>query len=196
LLVPAALLVGGRFRTVAGWIVGCSALGLATVIVIGPSGLVAWWQAIKEVQGLPVDTEYTLVHFFGAGPLTYLLWAVQAATALLVVWWRRRDLEIVFAAGLLGTVATASYFHEADYSLLLAAAWLVLRTSPPLWHRLWLLAGVVPMQLLPFGAHGFPPVWDAAVHAPQLIWDAGWLAILLATTLAGRRLKAETASAP
>jgi hypothetical protein len=181
LFLPAALLVGGQYRAVAGWMAGCAALGIASVIALGPSGLIGWWHAIKEVQGLPVDTEYTLAHLLGTGPLTYLLWTLQGAAALLVVWWRRRELEIVFAAGLLGAVATASYIHEADYSLLLLAAWLVLRTAPPLWHRLWSVVGIIPMQLLTFGAYGFPPAWDAAVHAPQLIWDAIWLVILMAS---------------
>jgi len=186
LLLPAALLLAGRYRMVAAWVTGCATLGIATLVAIGPSGLVGWWHAIREVQGLRVDTEYTLVHLLGAGPVTYAVWIIQGAAALTVAWRRRRELEIVFAAGLIGTAATASYFHEADYSLLVLAAWLVLRTTPPLWHRLYLLAGIIPLQLLTFGARGFSPALDTAVHAPQLIWDAGWLAILLAGGLAAK----------
>jgi hypothetical protein len=188
LFLPAALLAAGRYRAVAGWIAGCVVLGAVTLIALGPSGLIAWWHTVRMVQGLPVDTEYTLAHLTGTGPVTYLLWAIQGATALTVAWWRRRELEVVFAAGLLGAVTTASYFHEADFSLLLPAAWLVLRTVPPLWHRLFLLVGVIPLQLLTFAAIGFPPLWDAAVHAPQLIWDAAWLGILAITSLEVRRL--------
>jgi len=176
LLIPVALLVSGRYRVVAGWVAGCGVLGIATVIALGPSGLIGWWHAIEEVQGLPADTEFTLAHLLGAGPLTYLLWGLQGAMALTIAWWRRRQLEIVLAAGLLGTAATAFYFHEADYSNLVLAGWLVLRTLPPLWHRLWLLIGVLTMQLMDFGRDALQPVtW----HTPQLIWDAGWLGILI-----------------
>jgi hypothetical protein len=176
LLVPVALLIAGHYRIVWSWVAGCAAIGLATVIALGPSGLIGWWHAIKVVQGLHLDTDYTLAHLLGTGPLAYLLWALQGATALLVAWWRRRELEIVFAAALLGTAAAASYFHEYDYCVLVLAAWLVLRTSPPLWHRLWLLVGVLTMQLMDYDRDAVQPVtW----HTPQLIFDAVWLGILL-----------------
>ncbi len=187
LLLPVALLVSGRYRVVASWAAGCGAFAVACVITLGLSGLIGWWHAIKEVQGLLVDTEFTLAHLLGTGPLTYLLWGLQGAMALTVAWWRRRELEIVLAAGLLGTAATASYFHEADYGSLVLAAWLVLRSAPPLWHRLWLLAGVVPMQLMTFGPNHLQPIWDFAVHALQPIWDAAWLGILVVSCFAGSR---------
>jgi hypothetical protein len=176
LLVPVALLVAGRYRVVWSWALGCAVLASAAVIGLGPSGLSGWWYAIKEVQGLPVDTNYTLSHLLGAGPLTYVLWAVQAVAALVIIWRRRGELEIVFAAGLLGTAAAATYFHEYDYVNLVLAGWLVLRTSPPIWHRLWLLAGVLTMQLLDYERDAVQPLtW----HTPQLVFDAAWLGILL-----------------
>jgi hypothetical protein len=194
LLVAVALLVSGRYRAVAGWVAGCGVLAIATVVALGPAGLVDWSHAIKEVQGLPVDTEFTLTHLIGAGALTYLLWGLQGAMALMIAWWRRRELEIVLAAGLLGTAATASYFHEADYSILVLAAWLVLRSIPPLWHRLWLLTGVIPMQLMTFGPNNLQPILDFAVHAAQPVWDAAWLGILVASCFAGRDMLASRAA--
>jgi Glycosyltransferase family 87 len=194
LLLAVALLVSGRHRAVAGWVAGCGVLGIVSVIALGPPGLIGWWHAIREVQGLPVDTEFTLAHLLGAGPLTYLLWGLQGAMALGVAWWRRGELEIVLAAGLLGTAATASYFHEADYSTLILAAWLVLRSAPPLWHRLWLLTGVIPMQLMTFGPDSLQPIWDFAVHAAQPVWDAAWLVILVVSCSAGRRLSVRPAA--
>jgi hypothetical protein len=183
ILLPVALLLSGRYRVVASWAGACAILGIATVVNLGPSGLMGWWHALKQVQPLGANTEYTLTHLIGSGPLTYLLWALQAATALFIAWWRRRELEIVFAAGLIGTVASASYFHEGDYTILLLPAWLFLRTAPPLWQRLWVLAGVIPMQLMTYGPSTVNPILSVAVHAPQIVWDAGWLAILAASCL-------------
>ena len=187
IFVPAALLLTGRYRVMAGWAAGCAVLAIATVVNLGPAGLMEWLQALKEVNGRVEQTEYTLIHLIGSGPLTYVLLALQAAIALFVAWWRRRELEIVFAAGLTATVVSASYFHESDYTILILPAWLFLRTSPPLWQRFWLLAGVIPMQLMTYGPSTTQPIWDVAVHAPQIVWDAGWLAILAASCLPRRR---------
>ena len=172
ILLPVAIVVSGRYRTFAAVAVACTVLGLVTAAALGSHGLVGWWQAVRGIQRLPINTVYTLTQPLGAGPLTIALWIVQAALALFVAWRQRHQVEMVFAAGVLGTVATASYFHNSDYSVLLIAAWLTLRTSPPLWHRLWLLAGIVPMQLL----------LTSLLAGPQLIWDAGWLLIIAFST--------------
>ena len=175
-LIPLALMASGRYRPVVGWVLSCVALGLASIVTLGPSGLMGWWHALQDVQADPAHTSNTLARLFGLGPLTYALWALQGMAALLIAWWRKRELELVFAAGILGSVVVAFHFHEWDYTILVLAAWLVLRTSPPTWHRLWLVAGVVPMQLMTFG----PAAAGLDLIAPQLVWNAAWLAILAA----------------
>ena len=185
-LVPLVLLVSGRFRPVAGWIAGCGVLGALTVLNLGGPGLSSWFAELARTQSGATHVEYTLVHFFGFGPVTYALWAVQGAAALAVAWWRRSELEIVFVAGILSTTALAFHFHELDYSLLVLPAWLFLRTSPPVWQRVFLLFGIPTMQVLTYGPQTTQPIWDAAAHAPQLVWDAAWLAILVASCFALR----------
>lgn len=179
-LLPVALLFAGRFRIVAAWAGGCAIGGAVTALSLGSAGLSEWWNVVRVVQRLPLDTMFTLAGPLGDGPLTYAAWCVEGAAALCIAWARRRQLEMVFAAGILGTVATATYFHNSDYSVLVLAAWLALRTSPPLWQRMWLAIGIVPMQLLltPLGA------------APQLAWDAACLAILAVQALPALHAKA------
>ncbi len=183
LLLPIAMLLAGQYRVVASWLVSGAIFGALFLLALGFSGLTEWWSSRKEIQGLPVDTEYTLQHFFGDGPVTYALWALQGAAALVVAFRRRAQLELVVAAGLLGSTATASYFHEADYSILILVALLFLRTSPPLWQRVWVAVGIVPMQVMSFAPGVRQPVLDVATHAPQLVFDAVWLGILLAGAL-------------
>jgi glycosyl transferase family 87 len=195
-LLPLALLIGGRMRLVAWWAAGCAALGVLTFLVIGESGALSWWQAIKANQADPVHSVYTLAGVIGGGPITYFLWAVQGVLALAIARLRRAQLEIVFAAGLLGSAATAFHFHELDYSSLVLAAWLVLRTAPPLWHRFYLLAAIVPMQLMIYGPTTDQGAWDLLWHAPILVWDAGWLAILLAGAFAPPQAKPALAVSP
>ncbi len=181
-LVPVVLLVSGRYRVVGAWAAGVAVLAALTAVSLGSSGLIGWWHVVRVVQGLPLDTMFTLAGPLGNGPATYLLWGLQGAIALAIAWRRRGEVEIVFAVGILGTVATASYFHNSDYCILLLPAWLVLRTLPPLWHRMWLLIGIVPMQLL------LTPL----LAGPQLVWDAGWLAILAVEALPALNTKAVT----
>ena len=176
-LLPLTLLAGRRNRAVAGWLAGCAVLGAMTAISLGQSGLVSWWDDLKGVQGDPAQTTETLVRVTGLGPLTIALWAIEGAAALLIAY-RDRRYEIVFAAGILGSAAIAFHFHYWDYTNLILAAWLVLRTAPPLPHRLFLALGIVPIELMTFQASHA----DVAFVAPQLAWDAVWLAILLAAT--------------
>ena len=179
-LLPVALLVSGRHRAIAGWVAACAALAVLTALNLQGAGLAGWWQALQAGQGEATHTEYTLAHFFGFGLISYTLWALQGGAAIAVVWWRRSQVELVLAAAILGTTAVAFHFHELDYSLLVLAAWLFLRTSPPVWQRLFLLAGVVSLQVLTYGPQTTDAVGDAATHAPQLLFDAAWLGILVA----------------
>ena len=179
-IVPLALLVSGRYRAVAGWAAVCAALAVLTVISLQGAGLAGWWRALQAGQGEATHTEYTLAHFFGFGLVTYALWAIEGGAAIAVAWWRRSQIELVIAAAILGTTAVAFHFHELDYSVLVLAAWLFLRTSPPVWQRVFLLAGIVSMQLLTYGPQATAVVGDVATHAPQLLFDAAWLGILVA----------------
>ena len=115
------------------------------------------------------SSDSSVAYLFGLhlGPATYAVLAVQGIACLYVAWSRREDLDIVFAAGLLGTLMVSIHLHQPDYSNLVLAAWLVLRGTPSLAHRLWFGVGIVTMQVLTLGQ----PV-------PQLLWDAGWLTIL------------------
>jgi hypothetical protein len=99
--------------------------------------------------------------------VTFAILIMQGAACIAVAARRRDDLDVVFAVGLLGSLMVSIHLHQTDYSNLVLAAWLVLRGSPPMWHRLWLAAGILTMQLLSLGQ----PV-------PQLVWDVGWLAML------------------
>ena len=184
ILVPLALLISGRFRPVLSWAVVSSLLAIASVIALGPSGLNNALQTLEYGQTDTGQAHYTLAYVFGSGPLTYAIEGSQGIAALVIAWRRRADLDIVFALGLLGSLVFAFHLHQYDYAALILAAWLVLRTGPPLWHRLWLVLGVVPMQWISLGD-----------TLPQLLWDFGWLVILGLGAITGDREPA-TATAP
>jgi hypothetical protein len=158
---------------------------LASALALGSAGLAGYLEALKLVQSDAGHAYFTPAYLFGLSPVTYVILVLQGAACVAVALRRRDDLDIVLAVGLLGSLMVSIHLHQTDYSNLVLAAWLVLRGSPPIWHRLWLAAGILTMQLLSLG-----------LPVPQLIWDVGWLAILgLARSVGGAapaRLPVET----
>ncbi|HYR50861.1 MAG TPA: glycosyltransferase family 87 protein [Candidatus Eisenbacteria bacterium] len=167
ILVPLALAASGRFKPVLSWAAVCTLLVGAFALALGPTGIGNWWQALVYGQTDTGQALYTAAYVFGGGPVSYALEAVQGVAAIVIARRRRADLNVVFALGILGSLVFAFHLHQYDYIELILAAWLVLRTAPPLWHRLWLLAGAATLQTIALG-----------LPLPQLIWDAGWLVIL------------------
>ncbi|MHB8613728.1 MAG: glycosyltransferase family 87 protein [Candidatus Dormibacteraceae bacterium] len=167
ILVPLALAAAGRYRVFFSWGAVSAVLAAAFALALGESGLSNWWQALAYGQSDPGQSLYTLAFLFGSGPVAYGLEALQGAVALVIARRRRNDLNVVFAAGIVGSLAFAFHLHQYDYIDLILAAWLVLRSAPPLWQRFWLLAGIATLIVLELGQ----PV-------PQLAWDLVWLVIL------------------
>ena len=167
ILLPVALAASGRYRTFFSWAAVCTLMAVAFAFALGPAGLSNWWRALVYGQTDTGQSLYTLAYLLGSGPLTYALEAVQGAAALVIARRARGDVNVVFAAGIVGSLAFAFHLHQYDYIELILAAWLVLRSAPPLWHRLFLLAGVATLLAIDLGQ----PV-------PQLAWDLGWLVIL------------------
>jgi hypothetical protein len=184
-LVPIAILVSGRYRMFASWAVTGAVIAIITIAAVGSTGLANWWHALNLLQSNSTHSHVTLAYIFGQGPNAYTLEAIQGVIALVVAWRRRAHVEVVFAAGIAGSLASGFHLHAPDYASLALAAWLVLRAAPPLWHRLWFLAALPAMQLLTLGQ----PV-------PQLIWDAAWLVILGISSYGGSAASAPATQPP
>jgi hypothetical protein len=174
ILVPVALLVSERYRPFLAWVVVGAVVAIISAIALGPSGLSSLVQTLKYVQSDAGHSFFTMARIFGSGPLTYSIEGFLGLVALVVARRRRSEVDVVFSAGIVGSLASGFHLHQPDYAMLVLAAWLVLRTAPPLWHRFWLLAGLATMQLVTLGQ----PI-------PQLMWDAGWLLILVFSSSAG-----------
>jgi hypothetical protein len=167
ILVPFALAAAGRYRVFLSWAAVSALLAAAFVLALGPPGLSNWWQALVYGQSDPGQSLYTLAYLFGSGPVAYGLEALQGVVALVIARRRRTDLNLVFAAGIVGSLAFAFHLHQYDYIGLILAAWLVLRSAPPRWQRFWLLGGIATLIVLELGQ----PI-------PQMAWDLVFLVIL------------------
>jgi len=183
-MIPVCLIAAGRIRLVLGWAAGGAVLVGLSAAVLGPSGLSSYWQAVRSGQGDVGHLFFTIVYLFGLrlGPPAYVALALLGAACIYVAWLRRGDLEAVFAVGLLGSLVVNIHLHQPDYANLVLAAWLTLRGSPSMTHRLWLVLGIVTLQLLTLGQ-----------PAPQLLWEVGWLVILAVEGFGRPRLVATQA---
>jgi Glycosyltransferase family 87 len=185
-MLPAVILASERHRVIAAWAGGCAVMTALFALTLGPHGIASWLNALEQGQADPAHTVSTLVHFFGLGPLTLALWLILGLAALAIAYRQRQDIDAVFATGLVGTALVTFHFHELDYSVLVPAGWFFLRTSPPLWQRLWLIAGIGALELLAVGtAQGAK--WDVPSHAVVIAWTATWLALMGSRALASGR---------
>lgn len=150
-LVPAALLVSGRYRAFAGSAVAIGLLVLAAVLVVGPGGVSAYEQRLSFAAGVPVNRELTIAPFVGNLAAARVVQAAIAIWALALVYrFRRRGHEWLFVPALVGGIAASPYLHLDDLVIIGLAAWLYLRTSPtPRWSWVFLLALVIAAEGIP-----------------------------------------------
>jgi alpha-1,2-mannosyltransferase len=185
ILVPAAFLIAGRRRLFVTWLAGAAALTLVSVASLGGQGLEQLGTALSLEQGQTANLAWTLAGLVGSGPVTLGLELACGGIALLVAYWhRRRKLELVIVAGILGTLLAAPYHNPSDFAVLAPAAWLYLRTSVPVWHWAWLAVGLLATYL----AAGFGP-------GLLLVFTLGWLGLMVAEA-AQTRQPADDASFP
>jgi hypothetical protein len=130
-LVPAALLVSGRYRAFAGSAMAIGLLVLAAMLVVGPGGVSAYEQRLSFAAGVPVNRELTIAPFVGNLAAARVVQAAIAIWALALVYrFRRRGHEWLFVPALVGGIAASPYLHLDDLVMMGLAAWLYLRTSP------------------------------------------------------------------
>lgn len=172
-VVPFALLASGRVRPFAGWLAGCAVLAVLFWISLGQSGVEDWRAALAYEQQGGLPSQFTAT---GALPglLALGLEAAQAGLGLVIAWKKRAQLELVFAAGLIGSIAASFFLHQSDYSVLVLAGWLLLRTAPSRLHLAWLGAGLATMQAV-----------SLSMPLPQLVWNGAWLVAMTVSSFAG-----------
>ncbi|TMC53642.1 MAG: DUF2029 domain-containing protein [Chloroflexi bacterium] len=167
LLLPIALLVSGRWRPIVAFGVAGGVIGLLSALSLGTAGITSWLSDLALVRGDPFNAPLTYSFIFGHGPLATGVEVALGASALGLAWLRRERLDLVFALGLVGTMASATYLHEDDVAVLVLAAWIVLRAGPSGVQFAWLLAGIAAAQLIAIG-----------LPVPMLVWEPVWIVFL------------------
>jgi hypothetical protein len=159
-LLPLALLAARENRAFAGSAIALGALALMSAIALGPSGVSAYIDRLNFAAAVPVNRELTLG--VRSAEIFIAAWTILVANRL-----RHRGVGWVYACALVGGLLATPYAHLDDLAILGLAGWLVLRSDPPSWAWVYILAAV-------FAIEG-EPIWGPV---PVIASEIGGLALL------------------
>lgn len=166
LLLPVALLVSGRWKPALYCALAGGILGVLSLVSLGQDGINSYITSVNFTKGNPIHSVLTFA-WFGRGLVATGLEVTAGVAALLLAWYRRDRMDLVFALGIVGSTASAFYLHEYDAAVFVLPAWIMLRSRPSVPQQAWLLVGLAAAQLIAIG-----------VFWPMVLWEAGWIAML------------------
>ncbi len=172
LALPIVLPAAGRWRLVAAWVASIAVLALVSVATLGAGGLADYRSLLAEAQTLPNNRYFTLAYVLGPGPLSYAAQLVVLAAAAAAGYVNRAEGHArLFAIGVVATAFGATYWHLQDFTILLAAAWLIWRTAVPGWQKAWIavvaVAGELAWPLTPLAMLLALAVWLVLLAIPR-----------------------------
>ncbi len=182
LVVPAALLVTGRWRAFAASVVVLAALAVVSAIALGPDGVSTYLARLSFATTVPENQSQTLAAWIHNLTVTRAVEVVIVAWTLAIAYrLRSRGPDAVIAIALVGGLAASPYTHYDDLTMLGLAALLYLRTSQTRWTIAYVIAMVV-------AGEGFP-IWGAG---PVLVGELGALLLwsVAAVRAGGREAEA------
>jgi len=172
-LVPIVLLAARRDRAFLGSLVGLGAIGLASVLSLGPGGVSAYEARLTFASSVPVNRELTLAFLLGPSTPTRALQVVIGLWTLVLAYrLRRRSPEWLYACALAGGLLATPYAHLDDLVMVGLAGWLCLRAGAPAWTWAYALAFVIAVEGVVF--------WGPA---PVLLGELGFLGLLSVAAL-------------
>ena len=154
ILVPAALLVAGRWRAFVASAVALATLVVLSLIDLGSHGVNAYLAILRFATTVPENQSQTLAAWL---PNLFVSRAVQALIALwtlaVVYRLRHRDPRVWIAVALVGGLAASPYVHYDDLVMLGVACLFFISATRGTWPRIAALAFFVLGE-------GFP-IWGA-----------------------------------
>ena len=168
LLVPAVLLVTGRWRAFVASAVVLALLGAASALALGPGGIADYRGILSFATTVPENQSQTLAGWIHNLEVTRVVQALIALWTLALAYrLRGRGIETTLAIALAGGLAASPYVHYDDLTMLGLAILLFMRGPCPRGTYAYALA-------LFIAAEGFP-VWGAG---PVLAGELGALVLL------------------
>ena len=193
LLVPFALLVAGFRRTFVVWAAGMAVIGGVAMASVGPSGVHAYVDRLQMAVGSRA-ADYMVANSLSVAGILSHSWLAAAAQGFLILVTllaayrhRREGPELPIVAGLIGSLLVTPFIHLEDLTTAVVAAWLYLRTGPPIQGRVHLALGYAVLAL--FGNLTGPSIlfrFSLGTEPLFVAWEVAWL--LLIAWLPHRRL--------
>jgi hypothetical protein len=158
-LVPGALLVIGRWRTVAVWLTGSALIAVVALITTGIAGLRDYANRVSDAASTPpqffVPTQFTLAGLFGHGGLTLAVTGLVVALTIAAVYRHRGEgPALPIACGLVGSMLVTPYLHQQDLATLLLAGAIALQGRIGQWQVRLLIAGYALILAISYWGFG------------------------------------------
>jgi alpha-1,2-mannosyltransferase len=175
-LVPIALLVIGRWRTVAVWLAGSVLIAVVALLTTGIAGLRDYANRVSDAASTPpqffVPTQFTLAGLFGHGGLTLAVAGLLVALTIAAVYRHRREgAALPIACALVGSMLVTPYLHQQDLATLLLAGAIALQGRLDQWQVRVLIAGyalILAISYWGFGSLG--PILGALLLFSEAIF--------------------------
>jgi hypothetical protein len=186
ILVPAALLVAGRYRVFAAWLAAGGVLAVIAFLVLGADGVLAYVNELRAPLPSGADA-LTLKGAIGAtGVVAAVLRVLIVGMVLATAFRLRASQGLVMPIGIVGSLIVSPYLHASDLCLLAAAAWMVWEERTNVAWRIalalgWLVAS--PYLFLPSGSPGLNrwPLIESALLLALVV--AAWRPLTSAADL-------------
>jgi hypothetical protein len=190
-LVPALLLVAGHRKAFLAWIASAGAVGLASLVALGPAGSVRFLERMELAEQQPImfatNPGLTISGLTGGGLLGYAVDVLLVVGVLLSarLFSRPGKEARLYAIGLVASLLASPFVHVYDLSVLLPAAWLCLRSGSTAVEAALLLGVYV--------AGDVASIFKVMQPVPLL--ELGWLLAMVALALREVRARVPAAAA-
>ena len=175
-LIPVALLVIGRWRTVAVWLGGSALIAVIALWTTGIDGLRDYANRVSDAASTPpqffVPTQFTLAGLFGHGLLTVAIAGLFVALTLAAVYRHRGEAPAVpIACALIGSMLVTPYLHQQDLATLLLAGGIAVQGRLDQWQVRVLIAGYSLMLAISYWGFGsLGPILGALLLVSEAIF--------------------------
>ena len=140
LLLP-GLLAGGYWRTAVWWAAGAAVLAIASVLTLGPAGVLQWYDLLRPWAQLG-ETPYTWAALLPIPAVVLLAAAAVVAVVVAIARLRRGPAAVEWTMSLIaaGSLVIANRLTISDFVLLLLPVWTAFRVFADVPTRLvWTL---------------------------------------------------------